>query len=99
MLEMAKVDSISGRVAISVESRQSQVVRAIRSASRKDAKTQRGGGREIPENKTGREVVHADAAIQTHLRLADKKLGFLPNFGAALMKDGIVRAVNGLEES
>ena len=51
------------------------------------------------ENDIGREVVHADAAIQTHLRLADEKLGFLPNFGAALMKDGIVRAVNGLEES
>jgi len=27
-----------------------------------------------------------------------KKLGFLLNFGEALMKDGIVRAVNGLEE-
>lgn len=36
--------------------------------------------------------------IQTYLRLADKKLGLLLNFGAALMKDGIVRAVNQLEE-
>jgi GxxExxY protein len=36
--------------------------------------------------------------IQTYLRLSGKKLGFLLNFGAALMKDGIVRAVNGLEE-
>jgi hypothetical protein len=27
-----------------------------------------------------------------------KKLGFLLNFGEALMKDAIVRAVNGLEE-
>lgn len=36
--------------------------------------------------------------IQTYLRLADLKLGLLLNFGAALMKDGIVRAVNGLEE-
>jgi len=26
------------------------------------------------------------------------KQGFLLNFGAALMKEGIVRAVNGLEE-
>jgi GxxExxY protein len=36
--------------------------------------------------------------IQTYLRLVDKKLGLLLNFGAALMKDGIVRAVNQLEE-
>lgn len=37
--------------------------------------------------------------IQTYLRLAGLKLGYLFNFGEALMKDGIVRAVNGLEES
>jgi len=36
--------------------------------------------------------------IQTYLRLTGLKLGLLLNFGAALMKDGIVRAVNGLEE-
>lgn len=36
--------------------------------------------------------------IQTYLRLSGKKLGFLFNFGEAMMKDGIVRAVNGLEE-
>ena len=36
--------------------------------------------------------------IQTYLKLAPAKLGYLLNFGAALMKDGIVRAVNGLEE-
>jgi GxxExxY protein len=36
--------------------------------------------------------------IQTYLRLSGRKLGFLLNFGAALMRDGIVRAVNGLEE-
>ncbi|MFA5263202.1 MAG: GxxExxY protein [Opitutaceae bacterium] len=36
--------------------------------------------------------------IQTYLRLTGLKLGYLLNFGAALMKDGIVRAVNGLEE-
>jgi len=36
--------------------------------------------------------------IQTYLRLSEKKLGFLLNFGEAMMKDGIVRAVNGLEE-
>ncbi len=36
--------------------------------------------------------------IQTYLRLSGKKLGFLLNFGEAMMKDGIVRAVNGLKE-
>ena len=36
--------------------------------------------------------------IQTYLRLTHLRLGYLLNFGAALMKDGIVRAVNGLPE-
>ena len=36
--------------------------------------------------------------IQTYLRLTDCKLGYLLNFGAALMKQGITRAVNNLEE-
>ena len=36
--------------------------------------------------------------IQTYLRLSGKKLGLLLNFGAPLMRDGIVRAVNGLED-
>jgi len=36
--------------------------------------------------------------IQTYLRLTGMKLGYLLNFGAALMKDGITRCVNGLEE-
>ena len=36
--------------------------------------------------------------IQTYLKLADCKLGYLLNFGEALMKKGITRAVNGLEE-
>lgn len=36
--------------------------------------------------------------IQTYLRLTGLKLGCLLNFGAALMKDGIVRSVNGLED-
>lgn len=47
-------------------------------------------------------VEHTTAAhrkqIQTYLRLTGCKLGFLLNFGEALMKDGITRAVNGLEE-
>jgi GxxExxY protein len=37
--------------------------------------------------------------LQTYLRLTGLKLGYLLNFGAPLMKDGIVRAVNGLEEN
>ena len=47
-------------------------------------------------------IVQTNAAhrkqIQTYLRLSGCKLGFLLNFGEALMKDGITRAVNGLEE-
>lgn len=37
--------------------------------------------------------------IQTYLRLTGCRLGYLLNFGEALMKDGITRAVNGLTES
>ena len=36
--------------------------------------------------------------IQTYLKLTDCKLGYLLNFGEALMKDGIIRTVNGLPE-
>lgn len=36
--------------------------------------------------------------LQTYLRLTGCKLGYLLNFSQALMKNGIVRAVNGLEE-
>ena len=36
--------------------------------------------------------------LLTYLRLADKRLGLLINFGAALMKEGITRVVNGLED-
>lgn len=36
--------------------------------------------------------------IQTYLRLTGLKLGYLLNFGAEVMRDGITRAVNGLEE-
>ena len=36
--------------------------------------------------------------LLTYLRLADKRLGLLINFGAALIKDGITRVVNGLIE-
>ena len=37
--------------------------------------------------------------VLTYLRLTDKRLGLLLNFGAELLKDGIHRVVNGLEES
>jgi GxxExxY protein len=36
--------------------------------------------------------------LLTYLRLADKRLGLLINFHVVLIKDGISRIVNGLEE-
>ena len=36
--------------------------------------------------------------LLTYLRLADKRLGLLINFGVELIKDGISRVVNHLEE-
>ena len=36
--------------------------------------------------------------VQTYLQLTGRKLGFLLNFGEALMKRGITRVVNGLED-
>jgi GxxExxY protein len=36
--------------------------------------------------------------LLTYLRLADKRLGLLINFQVALIKDGIIRIVNGLDE-
>jgi GxxExxY protein len=36
--------------------------------------------------------------LLTYLRLADKRLGLLINFHVALIKDGIIRIVNGLED-
>ena len=37
--------------------------------------------------------------LLTYLRLANKELGLLINFGAVLIKDGITRLVNGLKEN
>ncbi len=37
--------------------------------------------------------------LLTYLRLSDLKLGLLINFGSALIKNGITRIVNGLEEA
>ena len=36
--------------------------------------------------------------LLTYLRLADKRLGLLINFHVVLIKDGIARVVNGLED-
>ncbi len=36
--------------------------------------------------------------VLTYLRLTDKKLGYLLNFGEGLMKDGISRVLNGYVE-
>ena len=36
--------------------------------------------------------------LLTYLRVADKRLGLLINFGQALIKDGIIRIVNRLAE-
>jgi len=36
--------------------------------------------------------------VLTYLRLTNSRLGLLINFGAPLIKDGITRIVNGLEE-
>ena len=36
--------------------------------------------------------------LLTYLKLSDLRIGFILNFGAAWMKDGIIRMVNQLEE-
>ena len=36
--------------------------------------------------------------LLTYLRLADKRLGYLVNFGAELIKNGISRVANGVED-
>lgn len=36
--------------------------------------------------------------LMTYLRLSDKRLGFLINFGATLLKDGISRIANGVDD-
>jgi GxxExxY protein len=41
--------------------------------------------------------VHKKQVI-TYLKLSDKRLGLLINFGEAYLKDGITRLVNGLDE-
>jgi len=56
-------------------------------------------GKVVVELKSVEQVTGAHKKqLQTYLRLTGYKLGFLLNFGEALMKKGVTRAVNGLEE-
>ncbi len=56
-------------------------------------------GKVILELKSVEQVTRAhQKQLLTYLRLTGYKLGFLLNFGEALMKKGITRAVNGLDE-
>jgi GxxExxY protein len=56
-------------------------------------------GKVIVELKSVERVMAAHKKqVQTYLKLTGCKLGYLLNFGEALMKDGITRCVNGLEE-
>jgi GxxExxY protein len=59
----------------------------------------------IVENKVIVELKSVETVVPVHkkqlltyLRLADKKLGLLINFGCALIRNGITRIVNGLED-
>ncbi len=56
-------------------------------------------GKVVLELKSVEQVTRAhQKQLLTYLRLTGYKLGFLLNFGEALMKKGITRAVNGLGE-
>ena len=56
-------------------------------------------GKVVVELKSVEQISQAHKKqLQTYLRLTECKLGFLLNFGEALMKRGITRAVNGLED-
>jgi len=56
-------------------------------------------GKVLLELKSVEKVIPAHKKqVNTYLRLTGCKLGYLLNFGEALMKDGIYRIVNGLEE-
>ena len=59
----------------------------------------------VVENKVIVELKSVEAVARVHkkqlltyLRLADKRLGLLVNFGDELIKNGITRVVNGLRE-
>ena len=57
-------------------------------------------GKVILELKSVEQIakIHAKQLF-TYLKLADKRLGLLLNFGADLMKDGIRRIANGIEDT
>ena len=56
-------------------------------------------GKVILELKSVEKVAPAHKKqVQTYLRLTGCKLGYLLNFGEALMKNGITRCVNGLQD-
>ncbi len=56
-------------------------------------------GKVILELKSIEQVTPAHKKqLQTYLRLTGYKLGYLLNFGESLMKKGITRTVNGLDE-
>ena len=56
-------------------------------------------GKVILELKSVERVIPAHKKqVQTYLRLTGYKLGYLLNFGEEVMKTGITRCVNGLEE-
>ncbi|MCF7798173.1 MAG: GxxExxY protein [Candidatus Marinimicrobia bacterium] len=56
-------------------------------------------GKVILELKSVEQVTAAHKKqVQTYLKLTGCKLGYLLNFGEAVMKTGITRCVNGLEE-
>ncbi|MEA1935940.1 MAG: GxxExxY protein [Thermodesulfobacteriota bacterium] len=56
-------------------------------------------GKVIVELKSVEKIVPVHKKqLLTYLRLADKRLGLLINFGSELIRDGISRIVNGLKE-
>ena len=56
-------------------------------------------GKVILELKSVERITNAHKKqLLTYLRLTDMKLGYLLNFGEAMMKQGITRTVNGLPE-
>jgi len=58
----------------------------------------------VNENAIAKEVVDAALALVrkkqllTYLKLADKRLGLPINFNTPLIKDGITRIANGIED-
>ena len=54
-------------------------------------------GKVIIEIKSVEKIIDAHKKqLLTYLRLTNTKLGYILNFGAGLMKNGIIRTVNGL---